>query len=254
MDSDDFLDLEAYEVLYKESKEKDLDICYYKRRRVNEKGDFIEVCKGEEGKLFVGRDNVMQHMLNLVGHLPSDSTQRMESVSVCMGLFRRSIIENNKCRFPSERIVASEDLLFDLDLYPHLNNVEILPNVFYNYFINTSSITQTYNEAKRDRMKKLIDSVKLKLSKLYPYEVYKGHYYSQVLRIYRIILRFESLSDKTLREKMLRIRKECKSSQLIEMFMDPITSDYPFKTRLYIWAMKHSLSLFFIVLYSFKKK
>lgn len=253
LDSDDYLDLNAYEVIYNETKKNNLDICYYKRRRVNDAGERIEVCKGEKGELYLGKERVRECMLNIVGHKPSDKIQRTESVSVCMGIFRRSIIEEHCCRFQSEKVVASEDLLFDLDLYPHINNVEILPNVFYNYYINTNSITQTYDDAKRDRLKLLLEKVKKKLDEFYEYDDYKGHYYSQIMRIYKVILRFESTSRRPFCEKMIRIKKECNSNQLQDLYNDPIIKEYPLHIRIYIMAMKQSCALFFIIFYLFRR-
>lgn len=253
IDSDDFLDAEAYETVYNEAILNNLDICYYQRRRVDKNDRRIEISTQTKINTYIGRKEVDLYMLNLVGHKPSDEIQRTESFSVCMGIFRRSIIKSNCCKFISEKIVASEDIIFHLDLLPHVNRIKILPNVFYNYFINDASITQNYNDAKRDRMKRLLDVIRSKLEKTNIEEDYLPHYFTQVIRIYRTILKFESRSDLPILKKIKRIKRECNSEHMRALYSYPYLSSYPKNMYIYLLAMKHQFSLFFIVYYTLKK-
>lgn len=253
LDSDDFLDHEAYATVYNIAINNQLDVCYYQRRRVDQNDKKIEVSSQKTIDTYYGRKEVDTYMLNLIGHKPSDKIQRTESFSVCMGIMRRSIIERYNCRFPSEKIVASEDLLFQLDFLPHVERVTILPNVYYNYFINTASITQNYNEAKRDRMKRLLNEIKNKFVNTNLKDIYIPHFNTQILRIYRTILKFESRSKLSLSQKMRRIKEECSSEQMQSIYSDYISS-YPLNIRLYLYAMKYNIVIFFIIYYALKKK
>lgn len=253
LDSDDFVDIAAYETVYHEAVKDNLDVCYFQRRRVDQNNRRIEISTQKSADSYYGRKEVDLYMMNLIGHKPSDRIQRTESFSVCMGIMRRSIIEEYHCRFTSEKIVASEDLLFQLDFLPHVDRVTILPVVHYNYYINTSSITQNYNDQKRDRMKRLLDEIKSKLSESEYSTIYKPHYYSQVLRIYRTILKFESRSNKSFFEKMRRIRMECSSDHMKEVYANAAISMYPRNIRLFLKAMKYRASLILMFYYSIKK-
>lgn len=253
LDSDDFVDQEAYETVYSRALKENLDVCYFQRRRVDQNGKRIEVSSQKSIDTYIGRNEVDRYMLNLIGHKPSDKIQRTESFSVCMGIMRRSIIEKYHCRFPSEKEVASEDLLFQMDFLPHVERVIILPDVFYNYYINTASITQNYDDAKRDRMKRLLDDIRFKLEKSDLASCYVEHYYSQVLRIYRTILKFESRAKLPLFQKIRRIKNECANVQVHELLLKSVISSYPKGMQVYLYAMKYRISLFFIIYYALKK-
>ena len=253
LDSDDYVDQEAYETVYRLALKGNLDVCYFQRRRVDQNGKRIEISSQKTIDTYIGRDDVDRYMLNLIGHKPSDSIQRIESFSVCMGIMRTSIIERYHCRFPSEKEVASEDLLFQMDFLPHVERVSILPNVFYNYYINSASITQNYDDAKRDRMKCLLKEIRFKLENSNLSSCYEQHYYSQVLRIYRTILRFESRSRFPFFQKIRRIKNECASVQLQSLFLKPVISSYPRSMQVYLYAMKYKASVFFVVYYALKK-
>lgn len=253
LDSDDYVDLQAYETVFNEAIKDNLDVCYFQRRRVDQNDRRIEISTQKHKDVYYGRERVDMYMMNLIGHKPTDHIQRTESFSVCMGIMRRSIIEKHKCRFPSEKIVASEDLLFQLDFLPYVERVIILPNVFYNYYINFASITQNYSDEKRDRMKRLLDEIKNKLNGTRYSSTFKLHYYSQVLRIYRTILKFESRSNKSLFDKIRRIHNECESSQIQEIYANSVITTYPKSMQLFLYLVKYKASLLIILYYSIKK-
>lgn len=253
VDSDDFLDLEAYDIVYNIAITNNLDVCRFQRRRVDQNNNRIEVSFKKKTETYIGRSEVSLYMLNLVGHKPNDRIQSLESFSAWSGIMRRSIIERFHCRFPNEKVVASEDLLFQLEFLPHVERVFVLTNVFYNYYINTASITHNYNEAKRGRMILLLKMVRERLEKQYSYEDYYPHFCSQIMRIYRTILKFEARDDTPLKNRIQRIRSICSDDFLMEFYKSPYIKQYPIPMRLFIAMMKYNFPLFFITYYSIRK-
>lgn len=73
--------------------------------------------------------------------------------SVCCAFFRRSVIEDNKLRFSSERKVLSEDYIFTSKLLVHTNVVCFSNGNYYYYFSNENSLSHSYRE---DRFEKSI--------------------------------------------------------------------------------------------------
>ena len=252
LDSDDYLELETYEKVYEEAIANNLDICYFYRRKVDQNNRRIEIYRNRLREEYFNKSEVMQYMLNVVGHKPSDKIQRVESFSVCMAIYRKSIIDNSQCRFVSEKFVASEDLLFHLDLLPHVGRIVVLPNVFYNNTINSASISHNYNEAKRNRMKLLLQVVREKLERSFSYEEYYPHYCSQIMRIYRVILKFEATSPFSYRHRMTRINEICKDDILKEFYVCPYIKDYPISMRIFIILMKCRFTLLLIAYYIFR--
>ena len=170
-------------------------------------------------------------------------------MSVCMALFRLDKIKSSGVRFVSERTVASEDLIFDIEFIPHVSKIGVFPYVFYNYYINPSSISTTFNEGKYLRMMKLLKVVKEKLLENYKWDTIKNHYYSQQLRIIKIVLRNESKSNDSLREKVFKIKRHCNEPIFADIYKDKSISSFPISDRGIIFCMKHKLTLPIILMY-----
>lgn len=252
-DSDDYVELETYETLYNEASTKDLDICYFKHRRFTDGDEFINVVRDNKKYYFSGKDEVDSFLLNIVGKDPLKPGQSFFSMSVCMGIFKLKTILDSGIRFVSERTVASEDLIFDINFIPHTKKIGVLPNVFYNYYINPSSITTSFNDAKYQRMIKLLKVVKEELLKNYSWEQIKNHYYSQQLRIIKTAMRYESKSNNGLSEKLSRIRSHCSDEVFSEIYSDPVINQYPMLDKTIIRLMKHHYALPIMLIYKYLK-
>ena len=81
-------------------------------------------------------------------------------MSVWRGIYRRDVIDKNEIKFPSERQYISEDVVFDLLLYPKMEKVVISNTVSYFYCYNGASLTTTYNPK---RFEKYIELYKYEL-------------------------------------------------------------------------------------------
>ena len=253
LDSDDYVELDAYEKLYEVAKKKNLDICYFKHRRLTDDGLFIEVEKDNRPFFFFGREDVDAFMLNIVGVDPTEPIQGHFSMSVCMGIFRLETVKKSGVRFISEREVASEDLVFDINYLPNVERVGVLPDVYYNYFINPSSISTSYSEGKYQRMIKLLNVVKDALLKNFTWNQIKLHYYSQQLRIIKIVMRYESQAKVSLSEKIRRINRCCDEAIFEDLYKDKAVSKYSIKDRCIVRFMKHRLALPIILIYKRKR-
>lgn len=251
LDSDDYVRLDSYKTVVEEAKANDLDICYFQHCRFYDDGTIIALKDITKKELYIGKEAINRYTLDLVGPQPSEKIDIKHSMSSCMGIFRLSIIKEANVRFPSERDVASEDLIFHLDLLPHINRIGVMPNVFYFYYVNPHSITTSYSVAKRNRMLKLLDEVENRLKGRYPIEMYTPHFYSQVLRIIRIILRFES-KQKRLFEFKESFRPLLSIPYIKKMTRDSICNDFSFKNRFIIFCMKHNILLLLKIVYIIK--
>lgn len=253
LDSDDYVELDTYESLYNEAKAKLLDICYFRYRRFTDKGKRIEVSTDKNTYYFCGREQVNEFMFNMIGVDPTKTRQSNFSVSVCMGIFRLATVKEACVSFVSEREVASEDLIFHIQLLPHVVKVGVLPNVFYNYYINSSSITTSFSEAKYQRMMKLLEVVKNELLQKYQWNQIKNHYYSQQLRIIKITLRYESVAKSCFSEKIKRIRRHCSESCFYDLYHDNIINRYSCMDKTIIFFMKYRMVLPIIIFYKYFK-
>ena len=251
-DSDDWIEPEAYQTTYEKCKEKDLDICWFQPRRVTTDGVFLPLSPKREC-YFMDEAQMRRFRKEVIGRNPEDPQSRTRGMSSCMALFRRSVFQTSGVRFPSEREVASEDLMFLVRFLPHVEKVGILPHVFYNYLINPKSISTNYSEAKHTRLLNLLAELKSFCDANYEWSEIKNHYYSQQLRIFKVILKYISYSDEPFFQKVGHLSRETRNPMLNSFYGDPVRNKYKKEDRLYIWMMKHHVGLFFALLYKFKQ-
>lgn len=253
VDSDDFLDLNAYEHIYNIAKEKKLDTCYFKLCRYYKNGKTEKTKDFSQEIFFLEKREIFQFLLEMVGPLPSYPYSEKYSMSVCKAIYSLDQIKKNEISFISEKEIASEDLIFHLDYLPFSNRVGYLPNNYYYYYVNTNSITTTYNQKKYERLIKLLELTEVKLKKYFLYKDYYLHYYAQVIRVFKVILRFESLSEISLNEKRKMINSKCCIPLLEKMYSEILISKYSLINRLYLFCMKNKISIFFILYYKIKE-
>lgn len=252
IDSDDFIDTNAYFITYNKAIENDLDICYFRHCRFSSVSSVFQSKTYNKEIYFLSRKDIDNFLLEMVGSSDKSYGSEKFSMSACMAIYRTSKLKEYNIRFKSERKIASEDLVFHIQLLPHINRIGYLPNVFYYYFFNPNSITTNYSIEKYNRLMRLLDYVRNELSIHYDWNVFKNSYIRQILRVYRVILRFESLDNISINAKLKRIKLICNQ---------PILNDlYSFnfkrlnnKDKILVYCMKHKLSLLIYILYKLKR-
>lgn len=67
-------------------------------------------------------------------------------ISVCFNMYRTKILKENNTYFVSERLVYSEDQLFNLIAYNKARTIVEIPNIIYYHLIISNSLSQRYRE------------------------------------------------------------------------------------------------------------
>lgn len=133
-DSDDYELIDTYDTLYKLAVSSHSDIVYYQ---------FISNAASEPSISVFENEDIRKLMLDMVANTPEKHSERDIQVSSCLGLYRRSLIEDNSIRFHSERDLISEDLVFNLDILKCSAKAIVTKFQFYFYRINLNSLTHT---------------------------------------------------------------------------------------------------------------
>lgn len=149
VDSDDFVDVDAFEILYNAAKESGVDAVFADAyiecpNGVWEKRQFTNT------KRIISGHEMPKFVLDMIAGGKKD-IDRPYPMSVWRILYKREIIQNYRLTFLSERAVVSEDLPFQIDFFSHANNVLLLPYSFYHYCLNDSSLTNTFSPVKFER-------------------------------------------------------------------------------------------------------
>lgn len=252
IDSDDWVDLSTYEVCYKTSQEKELDICYFRYCRATDNRTYTELNFLDKPEFFMSNNEVRGFLLDVFGLKPADKKGVMRPTSACMAIFRRSLIEENNIRFLSERKIASEDKIFISNVIVKANRLAILPFIFYYYYVRQNSTSTSYDDSRLKKIYAYLDHSKKFLAENFLFEIYKGHFMSEMLLYMKYILRYESKQDIPITKRFKRVKQVCSHPILDLLYNDDERKDYRLYDRLYIFCMKHRLAAIFLLMYKLK--
>lgn len=249
-DSDDYLDRKAYDTVYHIAKEKDLDICYFNYKRFYNNGQIKDHTTNHKDMYFMASDKVRKYLLEMIGPFPSEHVNEIFPVSSCMGIFKRERIESNHVRFICERKIASEDIIFHLDLLSCVTKIGRVSSAFYFYRVNNNSISTSYSEKNYYRSLKLMENVKSKLQKMFDYSDYFPHYISFLMTCYRGILRKECCrSDINVLKIKRRLKEIYETPYVAELLSYQNVRDFSIKNQYLLFCMKYKLTMPLIILY-----
>lgn len=156
VDSDDFVDIRMFEELYSTAKKSNSDIvlCGYKRIKKNKCiGQYhdVDVPELKHGK------ECLSILKGMIGETPE---YRHYDFAVWHGIYKNDLIRRNNIKFCSEREYISEDVVFHLSIIPFCDKICILPDRFYNYCLNSNSLTTKYGSGRFQANMKLYSYIK----------------------------------------------------------------------------------------------
>lgn len=161
VDSDDYTSTEAYHTLYHKANVENADIAYA--------GFILQKSNGSESECFQLNETFEnENIANFLSSMIFDNKPYKDKIwmSVWNGIYKRELMESHKIRFQSERLFLSEDILFHTQLIPLCKKIICLPNTFYHYCYNGTSLTHSFNTNKIDNNFRLYESL-LQTSKKY---------------------------------------------------------------------------------------
>lgn len=154
VDSDDWVEPEMYETMYNSAQKHNAQMVFGGIRRVNEKGEKTTMYQAKTMAVYDTPEKIVAFSLDMIASEPSSPIERKIPMSAKIVLYERKQILGNNIRFENEKKLISEDLIFNLDCLVHASCIVEIPEIFYNYFINQNSITQTFHS---NRFSQIID-------------------------------------------------------------------------------------------------
>lgn len=173
LDSDDFVDKNFYEDLYKTIEETDADASFSEYKIY--KNGLSEMPR--KGNIPFKTKSVDAHkvLCNMLHVNVKNDTYEYIGMSVWRTIYRTKIIKENKIKFLSEREFLSEDIIFNIQYLNVCDKVSFHKGSYYYYCENNSSLTHTYHENQFERIKILNNQLKKMTNDLKIYnEVEKG--------------------------------------------------------------------------------
>lgn len=156
IDSDDYVDPDIYSKLIKRITEHNADICYF-GCNYDANGKITEGKQVFPPKVF-DPDQIREEILPIsFGTSITKEADLYGIGSVCCGIYKRSLFEDNHLRFGSEREVLCEDILFTSILLTKAQRVVFLNENLYYYCYNSTSLTHTFRLDRFEKSKKFFD-------------------------------------------------------------------------------------------------
>lgn len=151
-DSDDWVDVDMYQTMYDTAIEYHSDAVFTGIQRVDQFGNITPM--SQPNKLVnYETDELKEFIYDMIASESNVKSERVRQMSSKTVLYSSNVIREYNVRFKSEREFISEDLLFNMDFIQHCNRVTELPMTFYNYYVNTDSLTNTL---RKDRFEKIL--------------------------------------------------------------------------------------------------
>lgn len=255
IDSDDWVDQTMYETLYNTAQKNKCDTVYCSLQYYYSPNKIIPFKEVNEETFFQGRKEIDTFLLDMLAPLPTYHSDVKYMVSVCKAIYSKNIIKNHHLRFVSERIIASEDMVFHTQYLKVSEKIGFIPKYFYNYFQNENSISHTYTEIKIKRLKKFI----LEMDSIFSQSYNKSDYYIRLQRKALHYLRISLYIKYQITKSQSYIKKIKEFKQLCsdEIFSIALT-DYPYhllpiKHRLFYFFAKYKITPLLILMYKFYK-
>jgi glycosyltransferase involved in cell wall biosynthesis len=137
VDSDDWVDLDMFEILYKKAEESNLDIINC--------GAIMEFQSGRESRILNANETtnefVWDNLLKTFLKARAGQIDNKFPSGVWNKLYRKSFLDKYEIRF--EEGYYFEELMFSINTFYHCNKMLLIPDNSYHWYIREGSISNT---------------------------------------------------------------------------------------------------------------
>lgn len=153
-DSDDYIADDTIEKAYEAVKKENADIGIFGFSTVDKNGNVTNVIAPKtKCQKYVGENVLTTFLPDLISWNPDNGVATDLRMSAWTALYSMKLIQRNSWRFVSEREIISEDVYSLLDLYRDVKTVVVIPEAFYFYCENETSLTHSYKKDRYNRIK-----------------------------------------------------------------------------------------------------
>ena len=250
IDSDDWIEQGALEHLYNASFEKKPDVVKFHYFRAEKEMQEIP-CQISPG-IYTGTEAV-RNLLNMAFYATGEFL-----LSAWVHLYRRSFIVKTDIPFISERLVGSEDYLFNLSVLPMAESVCVVALPLYSYYLREGSLAQTYKRdlpARYERLYMLLLQAHQKSGMINQYQKDVSFFYVwHLIRGTCMTQEYQVLHDHSIRDGRRNVKNMLRSSMLREALKHCDRKKLSRKQKVILLAMKLKLESLFYYLFVMKPK
>lgn len=234
VDSDDWIHDHCLESIYSAIKEKKPDIVQFGYQRM------------PEGKTFIPKFNGSYDKDEIESILIPSCFKETVIFSIWSHVYKRDFIINNHLSFVSERIVGSEDYLYNFEAYICANKIYVINSALYYYRLREGSLTnQGYRPKHTVQYRNLYLYIKKMLIDIGEYDKYKNLLsYFYVWKSFKSSIRNECKISSThsRRDAKKAIIDLLSSTEFKEAMLLIDQKGYPCKKRIIFLCMKYKIT------------
>lgn len=156
VDSDDYVKENYVEVLLHNAVDAGADLAATGLYRLSRDGHMRKKNITQKREIWGKADVVEKVLLPIIGASPEYPEEVEREMSVCVNIYKRSLIEKNSLRFLSEREYVSEDVFFNISYILRAEKVVLCPECLYIYSENPTSLTSTYRVDRFEKYCKML--------------------------------------------------------------------------------------------------
>lgn len=168
VDSDDWMNENAYDLLYEKINKNRPDIVTYGYNKIYN-GEIISkgVASFKEG--FYSKEEIKSLILpdSIAQKKAFNQVVLPVQMSACMCLYKNSFLKEKNLHFESERVVLNEDWLFNICCLCRANSFFVVHEELYNYDTRESSLSMSFKPDSYERKCNLYRKYKEELEETY---------------------------------------------------------------------------------------
>lgn len=252
VDSDDYVAADYAEILLQTllTHQADLVLTGYYRQLA----DGTCIRKPVTSSVRFVQEPVDHVLLPIIGAEPKHPGDVELEMSVCMSIYRRSLIEELALRFLSEREVVSEDLFFNLQYIVRAKSAVLIPDCLYYYVDNSNSLTNSYRP---DRFEKYCVMLQYQERFLQAHHLLERARLRQcrtfLMKTKKCIASI-AVSQLSLREKQKACRTILQSDVLCKIIRQYAPHACTAYQKIQLFMLKHKLVKSLLLLYKIKSR
>ena len=153
-------------------------------------------------------------------------------------IYKTSYLRENKLEFVSERIIGSEDFLFNFQAYMCANKIEVLDEPLYYYDLREGSLSQSYKSGLDKKFTVLYTTL---LEWIHEHNYTRVEKYASLMYVWRIFgcfsLEYKETSIHNLVEGRDNVKRMISTNEFRKAIKDAIKCNCGFKKNIFLLLM-----------------
>lgn len=243
VDSDDWIDVEMFKVMYEEAIENDLDIVRC-NTYMHRNGNVSEWWLPEKCEAILCEEEIRSYLMPLIIAPENEGDYRKRLLKGCVScIFRKEILEQHSIKFND--LQSGEDMVFTMEALWHSKRVKLLKKSFYHYIKQTSgslsiSVNRIDKYWEKSYARECVENL-VRNSVYYP--IFLARWEQEDRRNVFLYVRIATIYNPSAdgREKKQLVKKILNSEKAVCAFKKPIRDKLPIKMSILYFLCKHRL-------------